>query len=133
MLVTERAGKACTSADDHHRARGMLRDAVGGRPEEMVAQEVTAVAEHDEVEATRGREVGDDLGGVPRAQLDRKLDVGLGGLLARSHSQPEEEEVLFPLDLVDLANGRRVRRKRSFDRERCASVTPASSSAFANA
>ncbi len=96
----------------------MLGHAVGRRAEQVVAQEVAAVAEDHEVEAPSGCEVRDDLGGMPGAQLDGELDPGLLGLLTCPKREGVEEEVLLPLDLVNLAHGRRVRGKRPFDRER---------------
>jgi hypothetical protein len=43
----------------------------------MVAEEVPAVPDDDEVVAAGGGEVGDDFGGVSRAQLDLELDARL--------------------------------------------------------
>ena len=60
----------------------MLGDAVSRGAEQMVAQEMSAVAEHDQVSAELAGDLHDQLGRVAGAQLDLELDAGLGGLLA---------------------------------------------------
>ena len=80
----------------------------------MVAQEMAAVAEDDEVVASRRRDLGDHLGRVARAQVDLELDPGMLGLLAHAGR--------------DAGSGPSIA-----SAVRCASATLASSSAFANA
>jgi hypothetical protein len=105
--------------DDHHRAVGVLGDPVGGRAEQVVAQEVALVAEHDQVVLLFLSDADDQLGRVPgAAELDLQLDAGSGGLLACRVEQAPEEGVLLAAYLVDLADRGGVGGQRSFDRQR---------------
>ncbi len=74
----------CRSADDHHRAMGVVGDAVGGRAEQVVAEEVAAVADDDQVVAVRARVVGDDLGGVAGDEVGLDLDATLAAACSRA-------------------------------------------------
>jgi hypothetical protein len=57
-----------------------VRDAVGGGADQVVSEQVAAVAEGDQVVAGGGCGLGDHLGRVLRAYLDLDVDSGLLGL-----------------------------------------------------
>src|ERR1700693_745103 len=63
-------------ADDHHGAACVPGDAVGKRPEQVVAQEMALVAEHDQVCIDLAGVADDQLCGVTRAKLDLGRDTG---------------------------------------------------------
>jgi hypothetical protein len=121
--------------DDHHGAVGMLGDAVGGGAEEVVAQEVTLVAEDDQVGVGLVGDADDQLGCVAGVELDVELDAGRFGLPAGVGEQPLEEGVLLAFHFVDFADGGGVGGQRAFDGERgsAAPAREASSSAFVKA
>ena len=60
----------------------------------------------------------DQLGGVPGEDLDLEIDSFRSGLVAREAGDRPEELVLLALDLVDLANRRRIGGGLPFDGER---------------
>ena len=60
----------------------MLGDPVCGRAEQVVAKELAAMAEHNEVVAAGAREVRDHLGGAAGPDVDVDLDAALRGSLA---------------------------------------------------
>ena len=64
-------------SDDHDGAVGVVGDAVGGRAEQIVAEEVAAVADDDQVVAVGLGVVGDDLGGVAGHEGDFVSTRGL--------------------------------------------------------
>jgi hypothetical protein len=68
-------------------------DAVCGRAEQVVAEEVAAMAEHNEVVAAGAREVRDHLGRVADPDVDDDLDAALRGSLARRGGEGVEEQV----------------------------------------
>src|SRR5262245_56848363 len=91
-------------ADDHHRARRILRDAIGRRAEQVVAEEVSAVPEHYEVVPTRRGKLRDHFRGMAGAQLDLELYPCSRPSFACLLRKPAEEEVLLAFDLFDLAD-----------------------------
>jgi len=95
----------------------VLGDAVGGRAEQVVAQEMAAMAEHDEVVTAGGRKLRDHFGGVAGTQLDVEIEPRKGGLRPCLVRERREEEVLLPLDLVDLTDRCSVCGQRPLDRE----------------
>lgn len=62
-------------ANDHHGAIGVLGDPVGCRAEQVVTQEVAAVAEYDQVGAQLAGDADDQLGRVTGSQLNVELDA----------------------------------------------------------
>jgi hypothetical protein len=95
----------------------MLGDAVGGRAEQVVAQEVAAMAEHNEVVTAGGCKLRDHFRGVAGTQLDVEIEPRAGGLLLCLVCERREEAVFLALDLVDLADRRRVCGQRPLNRE----------------
>jgi len=59
--------RRCCLSHDHHRARCVLGDAVCGRAEQVVADEVASVAEHDQVVVSFACNLWDQFGSVPGA------------------------------------------------------------------
>src|SRR5438093_13457644 len=106
------------SAHDHDGAMRMLGDAIGGRAEQPVTDEVSAVAEHDEVVAALFGDTGDQLCGVPRSNVDVDLDSCVLAFESRLRGERTEEGVLLTLDLLDLADGRGVGGQRALHCER---------------
>src|ERR1017187_4814081 len=103
--------------DDHHRAGSLLCDPVGGRAEEVVAQEVAAVPEDDEVVTAFGGHAGDQLGRMPGADVDVELDPGVPHVPLRPRGERREEDILLALHLLDLPDRRSIRRPRPFGPE----------------
>jgi hypothetical protein len=112
-------------ADDHDRALRVHGDPVGGRAEQVVAEEVNAVSEHDQVEASGRRELGDDLGGVPGAELDLESDAGFRGSPSGLRRKASEERIL----LVSINATERPSSVLIMDAAR---IAPASSAAIAS-
>jgi hypothetical protein len=97
---------------------GMVCDAVRGRAEQVVAEEVAAVADHDQVVSVGYRVVGDHLGGVPGHQIGLELDAPVVRLRGGVVEDALEELVLLSLDLVDLSERGRVCRQLALDGQR---------------
>src|SRR5436190_14655855 len=93
-----RQGTERGSLDDHHRARRALRDAVRGRAEQVVAQEVAAASEHDEIVGPLRGDARDQLGGMTCADDDLERDTGPLRLVSRILREPLEEGILLALD-----------------------------------
>ena len=96
------------SANDHDRARRVLGNSVGRRAEQPVADDMSAMAEDDQVVSALFCEAGDEVCGMAGAKLDVDVNAGPVCLGACFSGEVAEEAVLFPLDLFDLADGRRV-------------------------
>ena len=96
---------------------GVLGDPIRSRAENPVPDEVPAVTENDQVVAALLREARDELCRVTGADVDVDLDTGLLALRAGGSGERPEEAVLLASDLIDLADGRRIRGERAFDRE----------------
>jgi hypothetical protein len=91
----------------------VVRDAICGRPKEVVPEEVALVAHYDQVEAAFVRAPDNQLGRVAGADVDRQVDALFLGLFARQPTQRVEESVFLSLDLVDLADRRCMRPQAS--------------------
>jgi len=82
---------------------GVVGDPVGCGAEQVVAEEMAAVADDDQVMAVRAGVVSDDLGGMARHQLGCHLDATFTRLRVRPLEDPPEVLVLLAFDLIDLA------------------------------
>jgi hypothetical protein len=101
--------------DDHDGTVGVVSDTIRSRPEQVVAQEVPTMADHDQVVPVRACIVRDDLGGVSGDELGANLDATSLARLARPLEHALKERILLTLDLLDLARGGRVSGQPALD------------------
>ena len=99
--VDARPGVA--SAHDHDGTGSVLGYPLGGRAEQVVAEEVATVAEHHEVVVAGRSEIRDHRRRVTGSQGDVQLDTGVRRPVSCPCGEVAEEEVFLTLDLVDLA------------------------------